>query len=120
MKKNVSHTPGPWEYDHSDGGLHNYILIGKGCRDSEGGFEIDPICSIELPTSNVDTDHDGVLAQAKANARLIAEAPALLTWLESAVKYAERYDVSEGCKPAWLDDAKATIARVFDSNQPRA
>jgi len=74
----VKPTPGSWCYDTSEDPFHHQLLIGVGCHDSEGGFEIDPVCQIKLPDPHLPIYHSQFKDQARSNARLIAAAPDLL------------------------------------------
>ena len=89
------HTPGPWPWGFTGDGKR--IVIGGGLVEGPNGYEVAEVYSDDCPQE-----------VAEANARLIAEAPAMLAALR---------DVAAG-RWGWLvdgdgsDTIKAILARI--------
>ncbi len=97
----TTHTPGPWA--HSIQGKNHWIIAPHGRSVAFiGGKDM-------LFSTHPDTPH-------KANARLIAAAPELLTALEDVLRkmpFGANWD-SEDNNPQWLKNARAAIAKATE------
>lgn len=103
----AEHTPGPWAIPHmatADVSCNcAYILAGEYC----GGIA-------EIYVDNGKSIKDGgndcpPISEAKANARLIAAAPELLSDLRLAAKTLRRYEVLHRAKGTADSDEKANV-----------
>jgi hypothetical protein len=94
------HTPGPWEVtcDDSDG---SHVIRMASAIEDRGKYEPQHIINYE---HGLDPDEDeDQFDEAEANARLIAEAPAMEELLEQLVEYADELnDEDQRDVKAWI------------------
>jgi len=113
-------TPGPWKYDPDDGTVcASPDQIGNSTLmcDYRGPVIADIAYSVNQRECWPTVSRQHALSEAEANARLIAEAPELLKYLEMMVKWAEATvasELGEDSLPRGFDNARATIAKVRD------
>ena len=109
----TTHTPGPWEYFPAKN------------QDMEATFSIRGNAEFlaTMDTVSVDGGPYRAPANAEANARLIAAAPAMLAALQDALVYLDacaeeqRYDAGADDAGPLADQARAALAAV---SEPRA
>jgi hypothetical protein len=97
----TSLTPGPWTFDF-DEHAHNYeITTGQ----PHGGF-VEMVATVSLFTEYGGPKNP---TQAEADARAIAEVPAMLALLRAMTAHADRHNTRD---PQNISEARALLARV--------
>ena len=97
----AKHTPGPWRVKTVGSCGDGYGLNVQPEADSRG-----PICDMYSTASDRTVLP---MPNAEANARLIAEAPAMLAAIEAAIEY---WDCPY--KPVYLEAMKEIVARISE------
>ena len=106
----ASHTPGPWVVNYKPDD-EPYIIAEQG-----KAWDNPVICSLYEDVTPEDSITFSrwlkAYPNAEANARLIAEAPALLEVAENLLKIAEDWPMSAAYRKQITDEARAAITKV--------